>query len=883
MSAAQRYVPTAAIREAVRGRETDVLEAVGINWSQTSSKIRCPYPDHDDHEPSWRWDDERKVAFCSCIGIRPGENRAHSIFDVIGAKEGLGRKAATMRLAEIIGRPDLIIEADGCKYQRTDASSLLSPPPENRDDELVWSYLSHRLGIEPEHVPRPATQVVGLKSLAYFDPPRPNSRRPVRVGDFPAAVFETTDRDGKRHAHRIYLGPGGVGKAALGVGPDGVRREPKKSAKKTVGESTVGRAAIWGDPSKAETEMIFEGVETAAAVAFAFGADIASGNIMIAACITAGGIEAFRPWPCAKHVIVGADRDEASDNGRRPTRRGETAARKFADRHHREIAVSIALPGKSGEKVDWLDLLRRDGVEATRSGILTADPYAPTGGAVDDGEGEKQRPLSDMGDNAEVVRLAALSPLAYERERGAAAKLLNFRIGILDKLVSAARGKTASTPGQGRPIELNEIEHWPEPVNGAALLNALSNTMREYVVLSDVQGDAVTLWSVHTHAHDASDVSPKLVLKSVQKRSGKTRLAEVLERTVARPLLASGCRAAALLRLIETHAPTLLLDEMDAAMKQDREMAEALRGIINSGFNRAGARFIMNVPTPGGGFEPRQFSTWAPQLLSGIGHLPDTVRDRSIEIEMMRKRSDEKVKRLRRRDGDDLRILSRRSARWAHDNLENLRDTTPEIPSGLSDRAADAWEPLFAIADLAGGDWPQRARKAARALSGEDVIEDDNIGTILLADIRAVFAEQGDEQIASESLAEVLGKKEGHPWAEYGKNGKPITKNALARLLKPYKIRPGTIRLGPGPKDTAKGYKRAQFADIFVRYLPDPPNSSVTSSQANELAAFYESRTDTPSSDVTDENAQKPNVSAGCDGVTDGEPVPHDEEETWTV
>src|SRR6202023_4119588 len=100
------------------------------------------------------------------------------------------------------------------------------------------------------------------------------------------------------------------------------------------------------------------------------------------------------------------------------------------------------------------------------------------------------------------------------------------------------------------------------------------------------------------------------------------------------------------------------LDEMDTAMKQDREMAEALRGIINSGFNRSGARFIMNVPTPGGGFEPRQFSTWAPQLLSGIGDLPDTVRDRSIEVVMKRKLKSEKVKRLRQRDGDDLRTLA---------------------------------------------------------------------------------------------------------------------------------------------------------------------------------------------------------------------------------
>jgi hypothetical protein len=40
------------------------------------------------------------------------------------------------------------------------------------------------------------------------------------------------------------------------------------------------------------------------------------------------------------------------------------------------------------------------------------------------------------------------------------------------------------------------------------------------------------------------------------------------------------------------------------------------------------------------GYELREFSTWTPQLLSGIGNLPATVRDRSMEIELIRKRAD---------------------------------------------------------------------------------------------------------------------------------------------------------------------------------------------------------------------------------------------------
>ena len=262
------------------------------------------------------------------------------------------------------------------------------------------------------------------------------------------------------------------------------------------------------------------------------------------------------------------------------------------------------------------------------------------------------------------------------------------------------------------------------------------------------------------------------------------------------------------------------------------------------------------------------FKTWAGEC-TNFGTevieacLAHVVSDQVIaayhEIVMVRKRREEKVQRLRRRDGHDLNVLGRKSARWARDNLETLRAATPETPSGLSDRAADAWEPLFAIADLAGGDWPLRARQAALALSGEAAKEDGNIATQLFMDIQMVFT---TDQIKSQTLVERLVALEGHPWAEFGHNGKPITQNKLARLLKPYKIGPETIRLGPGEKDTAKGYKLVRFSDVFSRYLPDRFNQTVTPSQPNETGGFCESQTVTPSSDVTDEKAQKPAIPA---------------------
>jgi putative DNA primase/helicase len=128
---------------------------------------------------------------------------------------------------------------------------------------------------------------------------------------------------------------------------------------------------------------------------------------------------------------------------------------------------------------------------------------------------------------------------------------------------------------------------------------------------------------------------------------------------VKKPRGASGITASALLRLIELHHPTMLIDEMDALAAADREMSQALRGLMNSGFNKDFAAFTMSVATRDSGYEPREFSTWTALALAGIGNLSDTVRDRSIEIEMKRKLKTETVKRLRRREGADLDELAR--------------------------------------------------------------------------------------------------------------------------------------------------------------------------------------------------------------------------------
>jgi hypothetical protein len=175
-------------------------------------------------------------------------------------------------------------------------------------------------------------------------------------------VFATVSADGRTHAHRIYVAAEGAGKAELGTGPDGRPREAKKSAKVSDGARTSGYSAIWGDPSRAPQLLLAEGIETATALASTFVVEIALLEIAVAAGISATGLEAFQPYPATQKITICADRDEADKaNGSPGSRRGEKAARKFGLLNHERLKVEIALPGKTGETVDWLDVFRAEG------------------------------------------------------------------------------------------------------------------------------------------------------------------------------------------------------------------------------------------------------------------------------------------------------------------------------------------------------------------------------------------------------------------------------------------------------------------------------------------------------------------------------------------
>jgi hypothetical protein len=334
---------------------------------------------------------------------------------------------------------------------------------------------------------------------------------------------------------------------------------------------------------------------------------------------------------------------------------------------------------------------------------------------------------------------------------------------------------------------------------------------------------------------------------------GKTTLLTLLERLCPRSLQTANITAAAVYRTVDAVRPTLLIDEADTFMNEKDE----LRGILNSGHARAGACVIR---LDGDKYDPKKFSTWCAVVIARIGKLAPTLADRSIPVELKRKASDESVERLRLDRLDHLGKLASMAARWAADNLARLAGADPEVPDSLGDRAQDNWRPLIAIAEEAGGEWPDKARMAALALSGGQQI-DDEVKTQILADLMQIFDDQQADKLASKTICDALAEMEERPWPEW-KNGRPITATQLGRLLKPFGISPGTIRL---EGKTAKGYKRADFEDTFARWLP---SRSVTPSQVSNLLGFEPKPKRHTEANVTAQNPPEPSIYKGCDGVT---------------
>jgi hypothetical protein len=368
--------------------------------------------------------------------------------------------------------------------------------------------------------------------------------------------------------------------------------------------------------------------------------------------------------------------------------------------------------------------------------------------------------------------------------------------------------------------------------SGATILDDLETFLRRFVVMSEAQFIATVLWCVHTYAFEVAIWTPYLAVTSAEKRCAKSRLLETVGYLVRSPWQTSSATPASLFREIDKTRPTLLLDELDALFKGDKELAQTVRAVLNSGAHYKGR--VSRVVGKGTEMTTKNFQTYCPKALAGIGSLPDTVADRSLPIRLKRKMPFEKVDRLRERVVDPQAApLRKRLADWVAQQLPALKVAEPEIPQQLNDRQQDGAECLLAIADIVGGKWPSRARRALVELYTGESADDQSSATLLLSDIRDVFERLDSEVLSSVELIEQLINIDHGIWAEYH-NGKPIGTRALSKLLGDFGIGPRAVRRGD---QTPRGYRKDSFRDAWERYTPvSPPLETQQAQHSNAYA-----------------------------------------------
>lgn len=259
-------------------------------------------------------------------------------------------------------------------------------------------------------------------------------------------------------------------------------------------------------------------------------------------------------------------------------------------------------------------------------------------------------------------------------------------------------------------------------------------------------------------------------------------------------------------------------------------------------------------------WEPSFLPVFAPKALAGLGVLPDTVASRSIRIELKRRAPGEHVERFRRRRAEsEAEPLREALASCCEQLIEQLSEARPDLPDELGDRAQDVWEPLLAIADLAGHDWPERARRAAVELSSAQEVEDESAGVQLLAGIHRIFNERRVDRLSTTELLDALCADDEAPWGDW--HGRPLSARSLAKLLRRFKVRPRTVRFDDGT--TAKGYLEEQFEDSFIRYLGLVSVTSVTTAPLSQERAISD-----PSQDASVTDSEEGSNPHGYQDVT---------------
>jgi 5S rRNA maturation endonuclease (ribonuclease M5) len=529
-----------------------------------------------------------------------------------------------------------------------------------------------------------------------------------------------------------------------------------------------------------------------------------------------------------RRVVILPDADEP----------GRKHAQKVAKAIH-EVAASVKVVDLHPDRSDGHDVtdwLKHDAVGARLfEAVKAATEWEP-------GD-DKPIAAATPEDEALLIELAALSRLDYAKRRKRAAVKLGISVSDLDRFVAPLRDEKKFD----KTVMLYahwQVEPWDEAVDGKILFRALYECVRRYVILTEPQATAVTLWVVYSWLHEHERFathSPVLLVRSAEKDSGKTTLLGIVTFLTRRALNSVEISGAALFRSIAKWQPTFVIDEGDDVLTDNAD----LRSVLNSGWTRGQTVVRCHHDT----HEPESFSTFAPKVLGMKGNkLPDTTLSRSLAIDMKPKLAGEWIADFDHLDNETFARLRRQVLRWATDNAEELAARQPEIPQDFHNRRRANWRPLLAIAEAM--DVKQAGWEAALEIERRQITVDPSTGIQLLQAVRFIFDEMkanhlvagqvDKDRITTARLAQELIDIPDSRWGTYGRNDKPITAAQVTRLLKPYGIKSESVRIPKEAETTHKGYLRAWFEDAFTRYLPplteaeNPSDFSETRNPASE-------------------------------------------------
>jgi hypothetical protein len=260
-------------------------------------------------------------------------------------------------------------------------------------------------------------------------------------------------------------------------------------------------------------------------------------------------------------------------------------------------------------------------------------------------------------------------------------------------------------------------EHPPQDehtIDGSKLLDDLAQYIGHWIELRPEWLALVTLWSVATYFKDMANVRPMLPVSTSGPNCGKSHLLDVLAAIASRALIEDGSQSTAGMArtLANGEYDSLLVDEASDFM-QRAESARFINALYNP--NRAFTRCDPKTYNPVHMW-PSGFLLTAGVNLSVHRHTPTKCYVVPLLITRTRRELPHWDLAKVQEAGEPLKL---RTQEWCDVNRDSVRDAIEPAYRNAkqwceSDRHCQNWEIVLAIADIAGGSWPERAMNACR-------------------------------------------------------------------------------------------------------------------------------------------------------------------------